>query len=173
MPIETIDPSELGLIPVPNQNSVVKPYCMSHGTLLCRNLKKTRQFYEEFLGLEVVRHSASSMVFRCGHRFHVACVQVGDKIIPSGRHNHWGLDVRSREEVDRVHRAAVEMKEKYDIRHMELPRPQRGVYSFFMEDADHNWWEIQYFDGFQNEDLFDFGDRYSMDTDPAKAPAAA
>lgn len=83
-----IDPSELGLIPVPNQNLVVKPYCMSHGTLLCRDLKKTRKFYEEFLGLEVVRHSVPSMVFRCGHKFHVACVQMGDKITPSGRHNH-------------------------------------------------------------------------------------
>src|SRR5882672_7764994 len=32
-----------------------------------------------------------------------------------------------------------------------------------MEDLDHNWWEIQYYPGFQNEDLFDFGDRFSMD----------
>ena len=40
---------------------------------------------------------------------------------------------------------------------------QHGVYSFYMEDLDHNWWEIQYYPGFQNEDLFDFGDRFSMD----------
>jgi len=32
-----------------------------------------------------------------------------------------------------------------------------------MEDLDHNWWEIQHYPGFQNQDLFDFGDRFSMD----------
>jgi hypothetical protein len=37
------------------------------------------------------------------------------------------------------------------------------VYSFYLEDLDHNWWEIQYYPGVQNEDLFDFGDRFSMD----------
>jgi hypothetical protein len=39
-----------------------------------------------------------------------------------------------------------------------------GVYSFYMEDLDHNWWEIQYYEnGFQHDDLFDYGDRFSMD----------
>jgi hypothetical protein len=37
---------------------------------------------------------------------------------------------------------------------------QHGVYSFYMEDRDHNWWEIQCFDGFQHDDMFDFGDRF-------------
>jgi hypothetical protein len=32
-----------------------------------------------------------------------------------------------------------------------------------MEDLDHNWWEVQYVPGFQHEDLFDFGDRFSME----------
>jgi hypothetical protein len=40
---------------------------------------------------------------------------------------------------------------------------QHGVYSFYMEDLDHNWWEIQHYPGFANQDLFDFGDRFSMD----------
>ena len=30
---------------------------LSHGTLMCRNLVDSRRFYEEFLGLEVVRHA--------------------------------------------------------------------------------------------------------------------
>jgi catechol 2,3-dioxygenase-like lactoylglutathione lyase family enzyme len=171
--IAPIDPEELGLIPVPNESSVVKPYCMSHGTVLCKDLRKTRRFYEEFLGLEVARHAEGAMVFRCGLKFHVACVQRGEEIVPSGRHNHWGLDVRSVEEVDRIYKAAVEMTGKYGIRHIEQPRQQRGVYSFFLEDADYNWWEIQFYDGFQNEDLFDFGDRYPMDADLVQGPAVA
>ena len=37
--------------------------------------------------------------------------------------------------------------------------------SFYLEDLDHNWWEIQCYDGFQHDDMFDFGDRFSMDED--------
>ncbi|UUZ71156.1 hypothetical protein LP415_18650 [Polaromonas sp. P1(28)-8] len=37
---------------------------------------------------------------------------------------------------------------------------QHGVYGFYLEDQDHNWWEFQYYDGVQHDDMFDFGDRY-------------
>ncbi len=60
-----------------NENSVVKPFVLSHGTLECYSLQETRRFYEEFLGLECVRHAKRSMVVRCGLKFHIACVEVG------------------------------------------------------------------------------------------------
>jgi hypothetical protein len=43
------------------------------------------------------------------------------------------------------------------------PVSQHGVYSFYIEDLDHNWWEVQYYSSFQHDDLFDFGDRFSME----------
>jgi catechol-2,3-dioxygenase len=39
-------------VDIPAHQSVVKPYCLGHGTLECRSLKESRVFYEEFLGLE-------------------------------------------------------------------------------------------------------------------------
>jgi hypothetical protein len=35
-----------------------------------------------------------------------------------------------------------------------------------MEDLDHNWWEVLFYDGFQHDDAFDFGDRFAMDANP-------
>ena len=138
---------------------------MSHGTLECRNMKESRKFYEEFLGLECVRHGRRSMVVRCGLKFHIACVEVGHRLRPVHMLNHWGVDVESREEVDRVHQAALELKDKYKIRQVQDVVDQHGVYSFYIEDLDHNWWEVQYFEGFQHDDMFDFGDRFSMEDD--------
>ncbi|MEJ1968626.1 MAG: hypothetical protein WDN03_08370 [Rhizomicrobium sp.] len=69
----------------------------------------------------------------------------------------------SREEVERAHAKALELKDVYGIRRVNDIMDQRGVYSFYMEDRDGNWWEIQYFNGFQHDDLFDFGDRFSPD----------
>lgn len=46
---------------------------------------------------------------------------------------------------------------------------EHGVYSFYLEDLDHNWWEVQHYDGFQHDDMYEFGDRFAMgeENDPA------
>ncbi len=148
-------------VETPARDSIVKPYCLSHGTLECMNLVESRRFYEEFLGLECVRHAMPAMAIRLGMRFHVVCVEVGDQIHPTNVLNHWGVDVGSMEAVDRAHEAAIANREKYKIRQVLQVQNMHGVYSFYMEDLDHNWWEIQYYaNGFQHDDFFDFGDRF-------------
>ena len=148
---------------MPQHNSVIKPYCMSHGTLEVYSLKASRRFYEEFLGLECVRHGKPAMVIRLGMRFHVVCVEVGDQIHPCSLLNHWGVDVATRAEVDEAHAKAVAHKDKFKIRQVLPVQEMHGVYSFYLEDLDHNWWEIQYYDGYQHDDMYEFGDRFSMD----------
>lgn len=145
------------------RTSVIQPYCISHGTLEVFSLKASRRFYEEFLGLECVRHGKPAMVIRLGMRFHVVCVEVGDQVHPCSVLNHWGVDVSSRAEVDQAHAKALEHQLSYGIRQVLPQQDMHGVYSFYLEDLDHNWWEIQYYEnGFQHDDFFDFGDRFSM-----------
>jgi predicted lactoylglutathione lyase len=155
------------LAPNPNVKSVVNPEYLSHGTLECYNLAASRKFYEEFLGFECVRHGKTSMAIRCGMRFHVVCIESGDTLHPCHVENHWGIDVESPEEVDRIWRAAQELKGKYGILEVRDVVRQHGVYSFYMEDLDHNWWEFQYYDGVQTDDMFDFGDRFDSSGMPA------
>jgi len=148
------------LAPNPNPHSIVNPEYLSHGTLECFSLKESRRFYEEFLGFECARHGKTSMVIRCGMKFHIVCLESGDKLHPCHVDNHWGIDVGSPEEVDRIWKAANEVKDTYGIRQIFDAVKQHGCYSFYLEDRDHNWWEFQYYDGIQAEDLFDFGDRF-------------
>jgi len=146
-----------------NKKSVVKPALLSHGTLECFSLTESRRFYEEFLGLECVRQGKPAMFIRCGIKFHIVAMQAGRSLKPANLHQHWGLEVQSREEVDRIHRSAVELKDKYKIGKIVEPVYAHGVYSFYLEDLDHNWWEMLYYDGFQHDDAFDFGDRFPME----------
>jgi catechol 2,3-dioxygenase-like lactoylglutathione lyase family enzyme len=155
-------------VPPKTANSIVKPYALTHGTLECYNLRETRKFYEEFLGLEVIRHAPPGMMFRCGMKFHVVCLEVGDAVNPCTLGNHWGVDVASKAEVDEAWRKAHELKEVYKIRQITPVKQQHGVYSFYFEDLNHSWWEIEYYDGFLHDDFFDFGDRYAMDDSPLK-----
>ena len=72
---------------------------ISHGTLGCHNLEKSRRFYEEFLGLETTQTSPISLMIRLGSNHVYAVVQVKNKI-EMPRHYHNGLDVETSEDVD-------------------------------------------------------------------------
>src|SRR5918994_475250 len=113
--------------------------------------------------VESARHAKPAIAVRCGLKFHIIAVEVGDALKPVNLLNHWGVDVGSKDDVDAAHANALKHKDKYKIRQVLPVVMQHGVYSFYMEDLDHNWWEIQYYPGLQNEDLFDFGDRFSME----------
>ena len=92
-----------------------QPIILSHGTLECRNLANSRRFYEEFLGFECVRHSKRSLKIRKGGYWAIVCLERGDHVQPLRIGNHWGLDLDSREAVQRAHALATEHKEKYGI----------------------------------------------------------
>src|SRR5438093_12887812 len=98
-----------------------------------------------------------------GLNLHIVADDVGVSVHPVNVLNHLGIDVNSDAEVDDAYQKALKFKDKYKIRQVLKPVRQHGVYSFYMEDLDHNWWEIQHYPGFQNQDLFDFGDRFSME----------
>lgn len=137
---------------------IIKSQRLSHGTLLCADMKKTRRFYEDFLGLEVVRHVPAAMMFRLSTGLHVVCVECGpDKLWEMHVLHHWGIDVRTREEVDEAHRNALDLKDEYGIRKIKKPVMQHGVYSFYLQDLDLNWWEIQCAPT-DHEELFASGD---------------
>jgi catechol-2,3-dioxygenase len=115
---------------------------LSHGTLECRNLEKTRAFYQQFLGFEVIRTSNISMWIRLNGTFAIAVVQTGDKKGPMPLLNHNGLDVGSREDVDRTYATILEQQERWGIGKVTKPVDQHGTYSFYFSDLDENWWEI-------------------------------
>jgi catechol 2,3-dioxygenase-like lactoylglutathione lyase family enzyme len=141
---------------------VIKPSKLSHGTLECHDLKESRRFYVEFLGLECVRHGPRTMMIRKGGDWSVVCVNAGDKVHPQHYFNHWGIDVGSREEVDAAHAKAVELKDEYGIKVIADAQDQHGVYSFYLEDLNSSWWEVQYLPDFTYDELFERGDAHPM-----------
>ena len=126
-----------------NENSAIPSYFLSHGTLCVLDLKKTREFYEEFLGLEVVRHNRAAMCFRLNTDTRIVCVEV-KKVPRMDVMTHWWLDVPNREDVATAHAAAVANKEKYGLQKIPACHEQHGVYAFFIQERDNNWWENQH-----------------------------
>ena len=121
--------------------SALKLKFLSHGTLESRELEKTRQFYEECLGLQTIRTSPRSLMIRLGGENTIAVVENPRKGA-MGLLNHNGLDVATREEVDDCHRILDEGKERWGLKKITKPADQHGTYSFYFSDLDDNWWEI-------------------------------
>lgn len=141
------------------RSPLIEPLKLSHGTLECHDLEQSRRFYEEFLGLESVWHGPRTLMVRKGGDWVVVCVHRGDKVRPVGVLNHWGIDVASREAVDAARELALAHKDDYGIQAVHNVQDQHGVYSFYLQDRDGNWWEIQHCpDDQQHPEVFARGD---------------
>jgi len=122
-------------------DSVLNLNFLSHGTLESRDLDKIREFYEKFLGLEVIRTSNISLLIRLGGPNTIAVVHNPKKPdMPFLNHN--GLDVETQEEVDAAYELTVRHQKEWGITKLRKPKLQHGTYSFFFKDMDDNWWEI-------------------------------
>ena len=124
------------------KDPVLKLRFLSHGTLEAYDLEKTRKFYTEFLGLEVVRTSPISLIIRLGGTNTIAVVQNPKRAGAMPLLNHNGLDVETREEVDAAYQTIDAEKDKWAIKKVTKPIDQHGTYSFYFLDQDDNWWEI-------------------------------
>jgi catechol 2,3-dioxygenase-like lactoylglutathione lyase family enzyme len=128
-----------------------RPLMLSHGTITCRDIDVSRPFYEEFLGFDVVQHTERGLLLRKGGYCSIVCLAVGEHVKPVDRQHHWGLDLGSREEVDRALELAHKYKDKYGIHQISRITSHHGGYSFYFRDLDGNYWEFQYVGGGQDK----------------------
>jgi catechol 2,3-dioxygenase-like lactoylglutathione lyase family enzyme len=115
---------------------------ISHGTLESRDLQRTRQFYQEFLGFEVVQASERSLWARLGGQHIYVVIKAGPDQHAMPFANHNGIDVGSDAEVDEAHKIVARDAAQWGLHQISKPRVQHGTYSFYFWDADENAWEI-------------------------------
>jgi hypothetical protein len=130
-------------------SSVVKPVALSRGTMATRDLALTRRFLEEALGMEcreaapgvlLARHRAD----RGARSYWLLEVRQAPRIDhPQKMINHWGFEVATRGDVERVHALLSANAEAYGLRRVHPAKANHGSYSFYCEDVDSNWWEVE------------------------------
>jgi catechol 2,3-dioxygenase-like lactoylglutathione lyase family enzyme len=156
------------------------------GTMVATSLDASRQFYEQFLGLDCVRYAPDRLLMRDAYArarmaegsddFFLLDVQEVEEIThPQRMLHHWGLDVASAEEVDLIHAQAKANKARFGFSKLFPISRAHGSHQFYCADRDMNWWEIEYrLDGLDNEGYFARGDvtgewqrRHAALSDPA------
>lgn len=119
---------------------------LSHGTLLMDDMDVSRRFYEEFLGLDVVRTSTISLAIRLNSDTSVACVAMSKLVRKPGReylrYYNIGLTVGDPGDVADARNLALDHEEAFEIHDIGELTDENGCVSFLIEDRDGNFWQI-------------------------------
>ena len=126
------------------RDAIVPAGPISYVMLECRKLDDTLRFYREFLGIDAERRAPHYFVSRGNGGVNVIVVQVGDRLMEQTVLNHHGITLWAEQAViDKLHEAAQNNKERFGVRKIMGATHQHGSYSFYLEDLDTNWWEIE------------------------------
>lgn len=117
---------------------LLKTLRLGHGTLECADIVKTRRFYEEVLGLEVIQTSPLSLMIRKGTNHTYAVVETSKANKEMHMLNHNGLDVGSPEEVDAAYELLQKVQDEYGIKKLQKPCHAHGDYAFYFCALDGN-----------------------------------
>jgi catechol 2,3-dioxygenase-like lactoylglutathione lyase family enzyme len=122
------------------------PQALSHGTMECYDLDRSRQFYREVLGLEVVAPSPSAKPHYVKHPatpWYIVSLQVPlseKKIL--GPHQRFTLGLESTRAVEEAQCWLKESGKEAGITGLTEISDRNGAVSFMLSDPDSNWWEI-------------------------------
>lgn len=122
------------------------PQALSHGTIECHDLDRSRQFYREVLGLDVVAPSPSAKPHYVKHPltpWYIVSLQVPEserKIL--GPNQRFTLALESALAVEEAHCWFQKSEKEVGITGLTEPEERGGALSFMLSDPDQNWWEI-------------------------------
>lgn len=118
------------------------PQAFTHGTLACADVKASRDFYVNVLGLEV--HPANDHVIYVKHpktKYYVVCA-VRPKFKSFSPNFRFAITVESKEAVAEAHRWLSRSGKELGVTELCNIETNGSASSFFLRDPGKNCWEI-------------------------------
>ena len=131
-------------VPAVEATSIVPPGPVAYVTLESADLDRTAHFYREFIGLDVVHKEGALHCAEPGG-VNVIVVPAQQDLVPQSVLNHHGLtlDEGDRSGVERAFELITEHSDRWGIKKVQQITDQHGSYSFYFQDLDTNWWEVE------------------------------
>jgi catechol 2,3-dioxygenase-like lactoylglutathione lyase family enzyme len=110
----------------------------------CRSLDETIPVLEDFLALERVDESQGTVVMRHPNSaWPLSVHEAGPDAPPKQMHNHYGVRVQTKQEVDAAYAYLVAHKDEYGISEVTEPEFSHGSYSVYLLEPGTNGLEIE------------------------------
>ena len=126
-------------------SSIVPPGPISYVMLESADLEGSIRFYRDFLGLRVERPAIKfCRVDDAAGWVRVIAVEVGDEVVPQKVANHHGMTLTGGPElIDSLHARVRASAGEFGLKKVLPATRQHGSYSFYLQDADTNCWELE------------------------------
>jgi catechol 2,3-dioxygenase-like lactoylglutathione lyase family enzyme len=122
------------------------PQALSHGTITCLNLDRSRRFYREVLGLDVVSPSPSvkpSYIKHPSTPWYIVSLQRAPEVrVPLTPLQRFTVTLESRRVLTDAHDWLEKQGANLGITELKEIEESNGAASFLLTDPDRNWWEI-------------------------------
>ncbi len=123
---------------------MLQPIALANTHMECRYLKETVPVMTDLLAFEKVAEHPGEVTLKHPNTDWLLIVhEAGPEASVKQMHNHWGVRVMTREEVDAAYEYLTAHKEEYGLKQIGKPYYNHGSYSVYFLEPGTNGWEIE------------------------------
>lgn len=128
---------------------MLRPIALSRTHMECRFLKETIPVLTDLLAFEVVAQGAGEATLKHPNTDWLLIIHEAGPTAPVKQmHNHYGVRVATRGEVDAAYQFLLARKEEYGLEQIGQPSLSHGSYSLYFLEPGTNGWEIECYEQF-------------------------
>ena len=133
---------------------MVHPLALSATHMECRNLQDSMTVMTELLAFQPVseKKPAETMLKHPNSPWVLVLHEAGPDAPAKPMHNHWGVRVRTTDEVDNAYEYLTAHKQQYKLGAIGKPTWSHGSYSCYFVEPGTNGWEIECYEDFARKE---------------------
>ena len=133
---------------------MIKPIALSTTHMECRNLRESMAVMTDLLAFEKISETAGEATLKHPNSPWVLMLhEAGPDAPAKPMHNHWGVRVTTKEEVDKAYEYLTAHKEQYKLGAIGKPTWSHGSYSCYFVEPGTNGWEIECYEDFARKEV--------------------
>ena len=132
---------------------MVNPLALAATHMECRNLRDSMAVMTELLAFQPILEKPAEATLRHPNSPWVLTLhEAGPDAPAKPMHNHWGVRVRTTEEVDNAYAYLTGHKQQYKLGAIGKPTWSHGSYSCYFVEPGTNGWEIECYEDFARKE---------------------
>jgi len=132
---------------------MVNPLALAATHMECRNLQDSMAVMTELLAFQPILEKPAEATLRHPNSPWVLMLhEAGPDAPAKPMHNHWGVRVRTTEEVDNAYAYLTGHKQQYKLGAIGKPTWSHGSYSCYFVEPGTNGWEIECYEDFARKE---------------------
>ena len=133
---------------------MIHPVALSATHMECRNLQDSMTVMTELLAFQPVseRKPAETTLKHPNSPWVLVLHEAGPDAPAKPMHNHWGVRVRTTDEVDNAYEYLTAYKQQYKLGAIGKPTWSHGSYSCYFVEPGTNGWEIECYEDFARKE---------------------